>query len=121
MNERQGLTATVVVALAAMIAVAVAATLLAPLISGAIMTRADLLGAPCAQLPPTGEVRRIVAERQEVWTQVRQRSVTASLDTGRCPGKADIIIHYATADDRAAIKRLLGDTFFGIPYRMMNV
>ncbi len=87
MNEWQGLTATVVVALAAMIAVAVAATLLAPLIPGAIMTRADLLGAPCAQLPPTGEVRRIVAERQEVWTQVRQRSVTASVDTGAVPAK----------------------------------
>lgn len=42
-------------------------------------------------------------------------------DAGRCPGKADIVILFATVEDSRAIRRIVGsETFFGIPYRMYN-
>lgn len=82
---------------------------------------ADARQPPCARLPSAAEVQRVVATNQATWEQIKQHSVSVSVNSQRCPGKAQIDIHYATADDRAAIERMIGDTFFGVPYRMVNV
>jgi hypothetical protein len=38
-----------------------------------------------------------------------------------CPGKADIVIWYASHAQRLVIEGILGaDRFFGIPYRLRN-
>jgi hypothetical protein len=39
-----------------------------------------------------------------------------------CPGKADIVIYYASHQDRLAIEEIIGrETFFGVPYRLRNI
>lgn len=43
------------------------------------------------------------------------------LDTTTCVGKADLVIWYASHDDRVRIEKLLGsDLFFGVPYKLQN-
>ncbi|MGQ9663488.1 MAG: hypothetical protein ACUVWX_14335 [Kiritimatiellia bacterium] len=79
---------------------------------------------PCEQLPTETEVSRIVKEHQDtirVIEQVNPGQVGMDIDTMTCPGKADLIIWYASHRDRMEIKRIIGeDTFFGVPYRMQN-
>ncbi len=79
---------------------------------------------PCGKLPAVDEVERIVQEHQDLIRQIEQvhpGQVVVEVDTMTCPGKADLVIFYPSHQDRIAIKKLIGaDTFFGVPYRMVN-
>ena len=79
---------------------------------------------PCEKLPTEAEVRRIAQEYRDViqsMEQVNPGFVGVDIDTTRCPGKADIIVWYASHRDRVAIARIIGgETFFGVPYRLQN-
>lgn len=79
---------------------------------------------PCEKWPEATEVERIVQAHQEVIHQIEQVNpgqVFVDVDTWTCPGKADLLISYASHRDRLAIKQIIGaDTFFGVPYRMEN-
>ena len=47
--------------------------------------------------------------------------VGVDVDASACPGKADLLIWYASHQDRLAIEKILAaDTFFGIPFRLQN-
>jgi len=84
----------------------------------------------CEKLPDEGEVRRVLAEQQDTLRLIEQVNPgLVGIDVGApCPGKADLLIWYASHQDRLAIESILvaatgasaGDTFFGIPYRMQN-
>ena len=79
---------------------------------------------PCEKLPTETEVSKVIQEHQDMIRtidQVNPGLVEVDMDTMTCSGKADLIIWYATHQDRVEIKRLIGeDTFFGVPYRMQN-
>lgn len=81
----------------------------------------DRKGLPCEQLPAADHVQRVLDEHRAVWRQVQEHSDWVEVDIRRCPGKADLAIYYPTNRDRARIRQLIGDTFFGIPYRMFLV
>lgn len=54
--------------------------------------------------------------------RVRPGQVGVTVNTLTCPGKADLIIWYATRDDMKAIEQIINaPTFFGVPYRLQNV
>lgn len=76
---------------------------------------------PCDRLPSEERVRRVLAEHRAEWERVRGLSEWVTVDIWRCPGKASLDIYYATQRDRAEIERLIGPTFFGVPYRVQNV
>lgn len=81
-------------------------------------------GLPCTELPSIQEVEQIVASHQDVIQKleaVNPGQVFVDVDSETCPDHADIIISYASHQDREAIEELIGaDTFFGIPYRLRN-
>ncbi len=81
----------------------------------------DRKGLPCEQLPTAARVQQVLDEHQVEWRQIQEHSDWVEVDTGRCPGKADLAIYYPTERDKVQIKQLIGDTFFGIPYRMFLV
>lgn len=91
------------------------------LIGWLVTDHSDRKGLPCEQLPTAGHVRRVIDEHQAEWRQVQQHSDWVEVDTERCPGKADLAIYYPTEPDKARIKQVIGDSFFGIPYRMVLV
>lgn len=79
---------------------------------------------PCDQLPSVDEVTSIVEQHRDTIEQIEQinpGNAGVQVDSRSCPGKADIIIWYASHEDRLKIERLIdSETFFGIPYRLQN-
>ena len=80
---------------------------------------------PCGKLPVPAEVERVISERQVTVQKIQQVNpgfVMVLIDTHTCPGRADIVILFASRNDRLEIEKIInGDTFFGIPYSLRNV
>ena len=80
---------------------------------------------PCERLPTSAEVNRIVQEYEDVLEAIRDVNpgfIFVELEESTCPGGADIVISYASHQDRLAIEKILGGhTFFGVPCRLRNV
>ncbi len=81
---------------------------------------------PCEQLPTRQEVNRVLegmpTQRRQI-KAVHPGFVTVTLAEDLCPhsGRADILILFASHQDRIAIERNINsDRFFGIPYRLIN-
>jgi hypothetical protein len=79
---------------------------------------------PCKKLPTEAEVSRIIQERKDLIQLIEQVNpglAGVEIDTTTCPGKADLVIWYASHQNRLAIETIIsGDTFFGVPYRLQN-
>jgi len=78
----------------------------------------------CADLPAAEEVEHALLSHQDAVNHIEQvhpGHIVIYADRSRCPGKADIVILFATLEDSLAIRRIIGgDIFFGVPYRMYN-
>ena len=78
----------------------------------------------CDQLPSEAEVRQVMDEHQDVVKKVEQINpgfVGVEMDSLTCPGKADILFWYGTHQDRLLIESIIpDDTFYGVPYRLVN-
>lgn len=82
-------------------------------------------GVSCERLPPLSDVERIVEEHQEVIEEIRNINpgfirVEIASPSG-CPEKGEIYIEYASHRDRVRIEELIGETFFGVPWRGINI
>ncbi|HXQ32762.1 MAG TPA: hypothetical protein VN843_01950 [Anaerolineales bacterium] len=79
---------------------------------------------PCEELPAEADVRRVMEAHQDAIEKVKQINpgfVGVEMDTSTCPGKADILFWYGTHRDRLLIEAIIADdTFYGIPYRLVN-
>jgi len=82
-------------------------------------------GLICEQLPTVESVDQTLAEHEDTVEQILAINpgyVFLAVDRESCPGRADIIIWFATRDDSRKIQAILGDrTFFGVPVRLRNV
>jgi len=78
----------------------------------------------CEQLPSGSEVRRVMEAHQDVIEKIKQINpgfIGVEMDTSTCLGKADILFWYGTHQDRLLIESIIADdTFYGIPYRLVN-
>ena len=78
----------------------------------------------CDQLPSEAEVRQVMETHQDVIKKIEQINpgfVGVEMDTSICSGKADILFWYGTHQDRLLIESIIADdTFYGIPYRLVN-
>lgn len=79
----------------------------------------------CDKLPSAEDVQKVLTEHKDVIKELEKlsdtNSISFSIDTERCSGKADILIYYGTESQRKQIKEKIGKKFFGVPYRMFNV
>jgi len=77
----------------------------------------------CEKLPVLSEVEILMEEHQDVIQQIE------AIDPGfirvyistPCPGKGSLVIEYASHEDRLQIEALIGDTFFGVPWKGINI
>jgi hypothetical protein len=78
----------------------------------------------CDRLPTITKVTDVVEKHKDTIEQIEQihpGQIGLEVDSFSCPGKADIIIWYASHEDRIKIEQIINDeTFFGIPYRLQN-
>ncbi|NJN53841.1 MAG: hypothetical protein HC804_03230 [Anaerolineae bacterium] len=83
-----------------------------------------LHGVPCTDLPTIAEVNQIITTHQSEVQQilnVNPGQVFFDIDRETCPTKASIVISYPSHKDRVAIEAIIGgDTFFNIPYDLLN-
>jgi len=93
-------------------------------VSGSIQSWEEGRKKPCNELPSSEEVMKILEEHDAAYRQIEQileRKGWIDIDYQRCPGKAEMDIVYPTINEREKIKSLIGDTFFGVPYRLNNI
>ena len=79
---------------------------------------------PCDQWPTAAQAQQVIQQHQDVVARIKPENpgfAGVDVDEMTCPGKADIIIWYASHQNRLAIEAIIGaDRFFGIPYRLQN-
>lgn len=76
----------------------------------------------CEELPTLADVEQVMEEHQDVIQQIENINpgfIRVYIDTS-CPGKGSLIIEYPSHSDRLRIEALIGDTFFGIPWKGIN-
>lgn len=79
---------------------------------------------PCSSLPELTEVENVVSQHKDVVadiTNLNPENIEFIIDYTTCPGKASIIIYYASNEERTKIQDFLPEnTFFGVPISMIN-
>ncbi|HBG74820.1 MAG: hypothetical protein A2X25_06970 [Chloroflexi bacterium GWB2_49_20] len=79
---------------------------------------------PCKALPAEAQVSAIVQQHRDIVREIEQVNpglVGVDMDSSTCPGKADLVIWYASHQNRLEIENILGgDSFFGVPTRLQN-
>ncbi|MDP2966725.1 MAG: hypothetical protein Q8N39_11940, partial [Pelolinea sp.] len=73
-------------------------------------------------MPKVSEVEQIVEEHQEVIQEIENINpgfIKVYIDSF-CPGRGSLVIEYPSHEDRLRIEEILGDTFFGVPYKGIN-
>jgi hypothetical protein len=77
----------------------------------------------CEKLPALSEVESLMEEHQDVIQQIEDIHpgfTKVNVDSS-CPGKGSLVIEYASHEDRTQIEALIGDTFFGVPWKGINL
>jgi hypothetical protein len=79
----------------------------------------------CEELPSLTDVEQTMAAHQGVIEKIEAihpehiRVYVGSVSS--CPIKGILVIEYASHDDREQIEALIGETFFDIPWKGLNV
>ena len=78
----------------------------------------------CDELPEVEVVRSVLTEQSNTVMSIQAVNpglVGIDIDETTCPGKADLLIWYASHENRLEIERIIaGERFFGVPYRLQN-
>jgi hypothetical protein len=81
---------------------------------------------PCAELPFLQEAKKKINNNQDTVEKVKKAgAVEVYPEEIKCPSadgsyffiKGDVLVKYHTHAQRVAIEKIIGKTFFGIPYR----
>lgn len=84
---------------------------------------------PCQQLPFYPQARKALDQHKDIVEKIKQAGAfDVAAEEIKCPSadgsfyftKGDIVIQYDTHAQRIAIEKLIGDNFFGIPWRGEN-
>jgi hypothetical protein len=90
-----------------------------------IFSIGDTRNRSCASYPTESTVQQSLATHAPTLIQLEQiapqQIFVSAQEIPSCRGRAKIMILYPSEDDRRRIERVLGPTFFGIPYTMTNV
>lgn len=79
---------------------------------------------PCSELPTEEFVKQVLTAHKdtvEAILDVNPGAVGFEVDTNTCPEKADLIIWYASHQNRLSIQKILNESdFYGVPLRLQN-
>ena len=76
----------------------------------------------CDELPDLSDVKSVMAQHNQVIQEIKNidpENIVITIDNS-CPGKGSLVIYYPSHNDRTQIEKLLGDSFFGIPWKGIN-
>ena len=79
---------------------------------------------PCSSLPDLAKVEETVSLHRDIVKEIENinpSNIEFLIDSTTCPGKASIVIYYASRQDRSQIDKILPDkSFFGVPLTLIN-
>lgn len=80
----------------------------------------------CVQMSSANVVKEVFLDHQDIVLAIEKIggnvSVTPTiLNPNGCSGAAFFVIYYSNNEQRKTIKKMIGDTFFGNPYRMVKM
>jgi hypothetical protein len=80
----------------------------------------------CVHMSSVGVVEQTISEHKDVILEIEKLggsvSITPTFTNPKgCAGAAFVVIYYSTNAQRKEIKKMIGDQFFGHPYRMINM
>ncbi len=80
----------------------------------------------CIHMSSVGVVEQTISEHKDVISEIEKLggivSITPTFTNPKgCAGAAFVVIYYSTNTQRKEIKKMIGDQFFGHPYRMINM
>ena len=81
-------------------------------------------GLPCDQLPTFQVAKETFYSHNDTRDQMQalgDNSTSITLAGDRCPGKGEIVIFYGGIEVRDRIRNLIGNDFFGVPCRWINI
>ena len=78
----------------------------------------------CSKFPEIALAEKVLQEHQQFIQKLQTDNSGFPFANARelhhCPGKAVISVEYAGEQDCPAIRQMIGETFFGIPYILVN-
>jgi hypothetical protein len=78
----------------------------------------------CSALPAVEHVQEVLNSHGELVNKILQVNpglVLVDADNSKCTTRADVLITVGSYNDAKAVKTLINsDTFFGVPYRILN-
>lgn len=83
-----------------------------------------LINKPCSQMPTIAEVEKILNDRKSKVDQIKKVNlgfVDVSVQASKnCVGKGIILVSHPSEKDCNLLKQLLGNSFYGVPYKLIN-
>lgn len=79
--------------------------------------------APCEQLKSESETQAILGRHRDLLGKLGQAGAQDIYAGTRedCPGKVEILITHGTESEARAIRKMLGASILGLPYRLVNM
>ncbi len=111
-------------------AIITAVVLCLTLVGGCDVYREQVLGnrehnVACKDLPTRAAADEILRTHHDMVKRITQLREDGSISielAEPCPGRADLVIYYPSAAARSQIEGLIGaESFYGIPFRLVNV
>lgn len=79
---------------------------------------------PCSELPELTEALKVINDHEQFIKQIEKENprllFVDSYKTPFCPNKAIIKVEYGGDTACEPIREMIGETFFGIPYILIN-
>ncbi len=74
----------------------------------------------CGELPTTEKVEATFTDHADTVQEINSIGNISIVHSENCMGKSYVEIQYGSHGQRNQIEKIIGDTFFGIPWRGVN-
>jgi len=83
-----------------------------------------IINRPCSQMPTVAEAEKILNEHKSKVEQIKKVNL-GFIDvyvqaSESCVGKGIILVSHPSEKDCDSLKQVLGNTFYGVPYKLIN-
>ena len=79
---------------------------------------------PCSQIPTIAEAEKILNQHESRVNQIKKVNfgfIDVRIQASEnCVGKGIILISHPSEKDCNSLKQVLGNTFYGVPYKLIN-
>lgn len=82
-----------------------------------------LINQPCSQMPTIAEAKKILNQHESIVNQIKKVNpgfIDVRVQASDCVGKGIILISHPSEKDCNSLKQVLGNTFYGVPYKLIN-